>query len=355
MNPGLFETLRKPFFAILLLISFFIITTYMLSMLLGMLAFFSTAEGLSFSVKPFDVYPLLFVDFGVRVNSGLYFMFLWGVFAVCFAAAWKYKESLSERVQLFFSGSNKLSPFRNNLLAMPIIAATLYAVIVILHYLQTQSGVPTGSPPQGDPFLDFLGFSQASLVEEIVFRIIPIGILLVVYTFVVGKFTKPDFSWNQRIKTCVLAVLLPEKAKQSVGLKTIGESGFVGGMIWSEWVMVGFTAFFFGVAHYLGGWGPGKISQAAVSGVVFALSYLYYGVQAPILLHWYFNYYFTALDLSYQYYFNGIDLLFLSWLANIFLGMLMLIAILIFGIAAILEASKRKLQIEPVSEQSSVG
>ncbi len=355
MNSGLFKRLQKPFFAFVLLISFFIIITYMLSMALGILAFFSTTEGLSFSIKPIIVYPLLFADFSVTVASGLYFMFLWGVFAICFAAAWKYKENLYGSVRAFFSGTTKLSPFRNNLLAMPIITATLYSVVIILHYMQTQRGVPTGSPPLGDPFLDFLRFSQAPLVEEIVFRIIPIGILLVVYTFVVGKFTKPDFSLNQRIKTCVLAVLMPEKAKKSVGLKTISEGGFFGGIVWAEWLMVVLTALLFGVAHYFGGWGSGKISQAAISGLVFALSYLYYGVQAPILLHWYFNYYYTALDVSYQYYFNGIDLLSLSWLANIFLGMLMLAAMLIFGIIAIFEVfGKRKSETETIYEPSSI-
>ena len=321
---------------------------------LGILVFFSTAEGLKFSQDMMSLHPLLIVDVEMTVNIGLYFLFLWWVFALCFAAAWKYRASLSNKIREFFSSAAKRSPFSNNLLAMPLITSMLLVATIVLNYLQTRGGVPTGSFPSSDPFLDFLKVSRAPLVEEIIFRIIPIGAFLVTYVFIAGKRTRPDFSWSQRLKTIILSVFQPEKAKETVGLKTIGKHGLFGGIIWAEWVMVFLTASIFGVAHYLGGWGPGKISQAAMSGAVFALAYLYYGIQAPILLHWYFNYYFTVFDLSSSYYSAEVDFAyFLAVSTNVFLGILMWIAMMIFGIMAVFKVLRRKPKPIPVPEPPS--
>jgi len=353
MNSSLSETLQKLLFAIIFIVGFFIILTYMLSMGLGILVFFSTAEGLKFSQDPIRLYPLLIEDVEITVNAGLYFLFLWWIFALCFAAAWRYRDDLPSRVREFFSGDTKQSPLSNNLLAMPAITSMLLVVTIVLHFLQTQGGIRTGEPRITEPFLDFIRFSRAPLVEEMIFRIIPIGTFLVTYIFVAGKRTRPDFSWSQRLKTCVLSVLQPEKAKKMIGLRTIGDAGLLGGIFWAEWMMIFLTAFLFGIAHYFGDWELGKISPAAVSGAVFALAYLYYGVQAPILLHWYFNSYFSIFDLSLDYYSAEIDFLSLSWLANIFLGVLLWVLLIIFGVVAIFGVVRRKPKAIPVPEPPS--
>ena len=56
----------------------------------------------------------------------------------------------------------------------------------------------------------------------------------------------------------------------------------------------------FGFAHILygGGWEIGKVSTACLAGLVFAIMYVSYGAYADILLHWFFNYYFTVLDMA---------------------------------------------------------
>ncbi len=349
MNSSVSQTLRQLLFAVLLVTSFFVIITYLLSMGLGVLIFFSTEEGLEFSRE--SVIRPLFIT---NVNAGLYFLFLWWVFAFCFAASWKYRESLSKKTHDFLSGNTKRSPFRNNLLAMPLISSMLLVAIVVLHLVQTQSGIPTGEPSVTDPLSDFLRFSNAPVVEEIIFRIVPIGAFLVTYVYLAGRTMKPNSSGSQRLKTCILSVFQPERAKEAIGLKTISDNGFFGGLVWAEWVMIFFTAALFGVAHYLGGWGPGKVSQAALSGAVFALAYLYYGIQAPILLHWYFNYYFTAFDLSVAFLLIEVDVYSFSWSLNILLGALMWVAMLIFGIIFLFERwSKTPVASGSLGQQSS--
>ncbi|UCH31140.1 MAG: CPBP family intramembrane metalloprotease [Candidatus Bathyarchaeota archaeon] len=353
MKSNISEALQKLFSNVVIVISLFIILTYLLSMGMGILVVFSTPEGLQFTVEPFQIHPLLLLDVGVTVNAGVYFLFLWWIFIVCFGAAWRYRESLTNRVREFFSGPVVQNPFSNNLLAMPLITSMLLVFTIVLAFLQSQAGIPTGELPQGDPFQDFLGVSRAPLVEELIFRIIPIGAFLATFFFVAGARLKPTFSRGKRLKIAVLGVLQPERAKEMLGLSTIREQGLLRGLIWAEWIMVVLTALLFGLAHYYGGWGPGKISQAAISGLIFAVAYLYYGIQAPILLHWFFNYYFNVFYLSLNYYSSGVDLLFLSWSANFFLGILLWLAIMISGVykamSIFLKTLRRPSKISPDS------
>jgi hypothetical protein len=83
-----------------------------------------------------------------------------------------------------------------------------------------------------------------------------------------------------------------------VGVKTVSDFGVRGGISLGEWSMIFFTSIVFGLAHYLsgGGWGIGKVTSASVVGLAMGLTYLIYGVQAPILLHWFFNYYLQFFD-----------------------------------------------------------
>ena len=349
MNADVEKAVQKVLFIVVFASSLFLVLTYLLSMGLGMLVFFSTVEGLRFSRASLSLHPLLIRDIEVTVNAGLYFVFLWSVFALCFIAAWNYRRSLNNRIREFVSDATTRSLFRNNLLAMPAITSMLLVAIIVLDHLQMQAGIQTGELGLSDPFFDFMLVSQAPLTEEMVFRIMPIGSFLAIYVFLVGKSTKSEFSYVRRLKTCFLALLQPETAKKAVGLKTIGEGGLFGGVIWAEWVMVLLTATFFGIAHYLGGWGPGKISEAAVSGTVFALAYLYYGIQAPILLHWFFNYYFFVFDLSLSY-LAETNFLSFSWSASILFGTLLWVVVIIFGAVYISKVLMKKFKAAPVSE-----
>lgn len=318
------ELLQKCLIGFTLIGAIFIILTYIISMGLGILVVFSTTEGLQFSQIS---------------NNGVYFIFIWCIFALCFAAAWRFRESLSNQLKNFLSKTGQVNFLKNNLLIMPLLTSMLFIATLVLHLLQSISGYPTGSPSIGDPFNDFLAYSRAPIVEELIFRIFPIGAFLVTFIFIVSKSTRPYFSTFQRIKICILAILQPDKAKEKVGLKSVEQNGLLGGGLnTSEWIMVVFTASLFGIAHYFGGWEIGKISQAAMSGIVFAIAYLYYGIQAPLLLHWYFNYYFTVFDLSSEFYIVEIDALYsLVFVANIFFGVILWLAVILFGSLAIIK------------------
>lgn len=174
-----------------------IIAAYFVAMALGLTLFFSTPEGLAFSSHPlkevFSSGPYIFLLFilgisfsSVNLNIGPLFLFLWSIYFLCFVAAWKLREGLHKVIKN--SLSRPLSyTLRNNLFATPVITSMVLIAILILNFIQVSQGIPAGEPTlPGNPFAAFFALSYAPVVEEIGFRIIPIGVFLIVYLFLAG-------------------------------------------------------------------------------------------------------------------------------------------------------------------------
>jgi len=285
----------------LILIVLILVSSYFLAMFLGPALLFSS-DGLAAGGQPQHLPILLFIIIGfytpIALNIGLVFLFLWSVFAICFIAAWKFRESFHGVIEKRFSRSIK-KLFDNWLFAMPIITSMLLTAVIAIQSFQEAHGVPTGEIPlPSNRFESLFELSYAALIEEIGFRVTPIGAFLIIYLWVRRK-NAVTLSLKQRLKLFFTAPLFPDEAKKMVGVKTVSDFGVRDGISLGEWVMVFFTSIVFGLAHYLsgGGWEIGKVTSASVVGLAMGLTYLLYGVQAPILLHWFFNYY------NYAYYF----------------------------------------------------
>ncbi len=183
---------------------------------------------------------------------------------------------------------------------MPLISSTLLLSIVAIQSLQEIYGVETGSINFQNNFEGLFLLAYSPLLEEFSYRITPIGfILLILILLKLGK--ERNFV---SFKIFALSFLYPEKAKETVNMNTIKNKGFKKGISSSEWLVLLFSSIFFGINHYLpgGSWGIGKITSAALAGFVFGLTYLYYGIHAPILLHWSFNYYMFSYELFAENY-----------------------------------------------------
>ncbi len=314
--------LRVLLAAPLIVFVLLLISSYFLSMPFGAALFFFTPEGSAFSklsLPPTEFPMLLFMIFGfyipVTASYGLAFLVLLAVYVVCFAGAWISRESLHDVVRKGFSRPfTKL--FNNNLFAMPIIASMLFTAFIAIHLFQESQGIPTGALPETDPYHLFFQLTSSPVLEEISFRISTIGIFLVVYLFLVGSKKLATLSGEQALKVALLIPLYPDKAKKLLGVKTVSEFG-IKGISRGEWIMVIITSFAFGLAHYIFGWGPGKITTATLDGFVFGLAYLFYGIQAPILLHWFFNYYWYGFSLALDVYPNSFSLILIIFIVEI--------------------------------------
>ncbi len=283
----------KMFLVITVLITVFL---YILAIVLGPTLFYFTPEGLVASTvhwSPLKVWVLnLPVSVPIGLDVGILFFGLWSIFALSFAAAWKFRENFHQTIkESAVQSPRKL--FSSCLFAMPILNSMTLIAVMAINSFQEAGGIPTGTPPlQGEPFLDFFDFSYSAVVEEVGFRLIPIGAFLVIYLFTTKNGTV-TFSLSRKIKLFFTAFLFPDSAKRMVGAKTVNEYGVRGGISLGEWGMVIFTSLVFGLSHFDPGvsWEIGKVSSAAFAGLVLGLSYLLYGIQASIIMHWFFNAY----------------------------------------------------------------
>jgi hypothetical protein len=274
----------------------FTVFLYLFAIVLGPALFYFTPQGLNTSMIHLSALPVwvfnITAHIPIGLDVGVIFFGLWSIFTLSFVAAWKLGENFHKTIkESVVRPTKKL--FSNCLFAMPIINSMTLIAVVAINSLQEVGGIPTGtSPLAGEPFLDFFDLSYSAVVEEVGFRFIPIGAFLIIYLFITKK-KAATFSLRQKTKLFFTAILFPDKAKKMVGAKTVNEHGVRDGISLGEWGIVVFTSIIFGLAHFDPGvsWEIGKISSAAVAGLVIGLSYLVYGAQAPIIMHWFFNAY----------------------------------------------------------------
>jgi len=287
----------KLFAKMFLIITVFItVFLYLLAIVVGPASFYFTPEGLIASTVHLSNLTVWFLIIPVSVpiglDMGVIFFGLWSIFALSFVAAWKLRENFHQTIkESLVQPTRKL--FSSCLFAMPILNSMTLLAVMTMHSFQEAGGIPTGAPSLlGEPFLDFFELSYSAVVEEVGFRLIPIGAFLVIYLFITKKGTV-TFSLSQKIKLFFTAILFPDNAKRMVGAKTVNEYGVRGGISVGEWGMVIFTSIVFGLSHFNPGvsWEIGKVSSAAFAALVLGLSYLLYGIQASIIMHWFFNAY----------------------------------------------------------------
>jgi membrane protease YdiL (CAAX protease family) len=225
------------------------------------------------------------------------------IYIVCFATAFRSRDgffpSLKKLIRV-----GRITASSNWLVAMPIISSGLIIIVLIVTFVLSQAGVPSGS--LCDPKINscptqaqlFAGLAYAPIGEELAFRIItPLG-LVVPIRILWGKLsTGQGPSKKKLLSIAGMSLLSPDRAKRNTGYPTFASSGWHG-IHWLEWIFIVISSVLFGLAHVESGggtnWGAGKVVTAAISGLVIAIVYVGYGAYAAILLHWFFDFYFEA-------------------------------------------------------------
>jgi len=283
----------------------FSVFSYLVSLALGPFLFFFTTDGLEAASRmvselPIDLFMAITIPVPVVVSYGVLFIAIWAVFTLCLILAWFSRDGFPNTMKNALMPSLSLAK-TNFLFMMPLAAsASLYASILLQQFQETQ-GIQTGSlvlPP--NPYVILLNLAFAPLREEFAFRITSIGIPVGVFLVYTHRYDSRVQHWKNRVMLILLAMLSPERAKAKMGYRNVSSNGFIKGISPLEWALILLTSLTFGLAHYLlgGGWQVGKITTAFLAGLVFAILFVSYGAYAPILLHWFFNYYFTVLDMA---------------------------------------------------------
>jgi len=242
------------------------------------------------------------VNVPIHSNMGDLFAAIWMIFVLCMFAAWYSRGGLAKNVGDVLKRP-MLSAKTNFLYLMPLVASALLFSSILIQQYQATQGVQTGSlnfPPQTSPYVILINLAYAPVNEELAFRITSIGIPLGLFLLYLYRANPRFTSLGNRFKFLLIAMANPNYAKQSLGYKNVIDNGFLGGISAIEWLLILVTSVAFGLAHYLlgGGWEVGKISTALLAGLVFGIMFVTYGAYAAILLHWYFDYYFTVISLA---------------------------------------------------------
>jgi hypothetical protein len=304
LRSNLREEAGDAFRKIVVAIVVTVLLSYIASMALGLFLLYGSPQGVDASSRlvtqlPLSVFMIANFSIPLGAHVGVFFLAIWVLYAAAFFLAWSDAPGLRASIDQAVEAE---SPARSNyLLVLPQVAAMVLVAIVLLESLQESAGVQTGGLSFENPVLGFLSVSYAPFVEEVSFRITTIGLLDGLYLVWRTRRYSQYESMKGALRLLTTAMWKPEKAKQLLGLRTIRDHG-VRGISRLEWVTLLLTSGVFGAAHYLygGGWEIGKISTAMLSGLVLGYVYLRYGAYAPVLLHWFFNYYFGVFDLASQ-------------------------------------------------------
>lgn len=324
-----------------LILAIFSAFTYVITLVLGPVLFFSTSDGLKESAHlvhqlPLDIFMLYTVYLPGGMSHGLLFAAIWIIFVVCILAAALSNGGFLRTVREALS--KPISVAKTNFLyLMPLVATGLLYATILISEFQTTQGIQTGSlnfPAQTSPYLILLNLAYAPINEEFAFRITTIGIPLAVFLLIIYRSDARLAGLKKRAGLFLLVLFSPELAKSKLGYKTVAANGFVRGISPLEWALITVSSVVFGIAHYIGGggWELGKVSTAALAGFVFAIMYVSYGAYADILLHWFFNYYFTILDMASTAYGNAFTG-FANFveISNLFAGPIVLVVFLLIS------------------------
>jgi hypothetical protein len=164
------------------------------------------------------------------------------------------------------------------------IGSLIYFLSIVLVLFQDALGAPISAKgiteiENTEPVFFYFQLIYAPFVEELEFRILPIGIYLAIRYYL----QKRDYKiWE--------VFLVPGKLMKKFHRK----------LDLYDWIMIFGTSILFGYAHYAyGDWSLSKIPQAALGGFAFAIGFMIFGPFVDIPMHFLFDGTFTVDILPY--------------------------------------------------------
>ena len=284
-----------------------VVFTYVLAMALTVLLLTSTSIGSDLAGNQGHLILgafLIPIYTPIEINLLAGFLALLGIFVLCFVVAAKRDGGFLTSLRHLFTLAPNGKRLPNWLVVMPVASSALLLLILAVTIIQDTVGIPTGSLPQLEPYQFLYILAYAPPLEETMFRISTLGLLVALRTVWSSPLAQAGGEavgarQHGTAGLVALSFLAPDSAKSAAGLPSFKEARWRS-LHWTEWLILIITSVGFGLAHILSGvgWEVGKLVPAALSGFALGLSYLLYGAYADILLHWFFNVYFETYSLS---------------------------------------------------------
>ncbi|MGP6293903.1 CPBP family glutamic-type intramembrane protease [Caldiplasma sukawensis] len=188
-------------------------------------------------------------------------------------------------------------------------AYTLSIILIVLYFFSSIS-ISAPAIEQAEltqPVLIFYQLVYAPIIEELEFRIIPIGIYLLIRYYLRGDLAR--YKEKNGINSGIMSKLVYTLPFMNPGkLKKFTGKGFD----YIDYAIIIITSFLFGFAHYAyGQWSISKIPQAAIGGVIFAFGFMLFGPYVDIPMHYFFDGIDTVFLLQGQGFLSLFSLLFI--------------------------------------------
>ena len=259
----------------LALLSAVLLALFIISIPVGMRLYTDTAPGQDILARHLEGLYFWFLILLIRVPVSLpvwsLLLGLQVVFVSCFIAAAVQGGGVHKAFARSAEGP-LLESLRNFLFAMPFIATATLTGTLGLTWLVNILGLevaPIGEVPE--PLRLLLETSYAAVVEELGTRLVGIGLPLALF----AAYKAEEGKGLAFVKALFCPASLNKELKKAVRPLA--------------WILVVATSLVFGFLHLLG-WTPGKVLTATAAGLVLGTCFLYYGIHASILVHWYLNY-----------------------------------------------------------------
>jgi hypothetical protein len=160
--------------------------------------------------------------------------------------------------------------FSSNYLYVVIQWFSAYFILsILIDIIQQSFGIKIGTPLMDNPLLSFLYLTAAPINEEILFRVILIGIPL---SLIIFKYQNSFIS----------SLIYPGK---NLIIRSNRDRNIVFAIILLNSIFFGFSHVIFG-----GNYEIGKIAQATLGGLFLGCLYYQYGIVSSIVFHWISNY-----------------------------------------------------------------
>ncbi len=259
----------------------------------------------------------------LQFNLGIVFIFFWSIYILFYLLCIFNPDFLLKNFLYKKLHQNKIKKFdlpSSNYLYITIQWFSGYFVLsIIIDQVQQSFGVHMGNPLMTNPLLSYFYLTAAPLNEEILFRVIFLGIPLSLILF--------------KYKNSFISALIHPSKNISINSQRDKYILFI---------IIFLNSVFFGLAHVIfgGNYEIGKITQASLGGLFLGWLYYRYGLAISIIFHWISNYVLFSYSLLGSIVFNTS---FSEESTNYFL-MIIYASFIITGIIFIYQTSEKLLK-----------
>jgi membrane protease YdiL (CAAX protease family) len=274
---------RTPWRAVLKAIFSFSVFSVILTLVLGLAALiYGTSmvtpfiQDTGYDYGLYIVIPV-FVTLAVLSGTALLGYYYLVVAAIVASCAWvfltSYKGLLKEITVK--AKSREHSPLFD---ISGLVFTNVFLSVVIVLIAILLGAENTDTPVGGVLEENLFALANAPVWEEIIVRVLLIGVPLFVVDLVRSVLDKHNLASNPPVKS------RPRRRLYSYILGGKFDIGI------PEAILVLASATIFGYAHFLGGWGFWKVPAAAIGGVAFGYLFLRHGLAAAIVMHFTIDY-----------------------------------------------------------------